>query len=147
MQSTGQRSPGELSEILALLLAHQVPLVYSARLLCDVAGINFIQVADAAGVGRGHLYKMLRGIRPVSASVRLAFMDCLGFDLWAPGTPAIEEERRRASAAFNAAINFALDKAGPEGLTFLSCWREGDWGAIAEEWPEFKIEELLTAQH
>lgn len=83
-KSISQRSPGDLSEILAFLTTHEVPLVYSAHLLCDVAGISFKQVADAAGVGRGHLYMMLRDLRPVSASVRLAFMDCLGIDLWAP---------------------------------------------------------------
>ncbi len=101
-QSTGQRSPGELSEILALLLARQVPLIHSARLLCDVAGIGFKQVADAAGIGRGHLYKMLRGIRPVSASARQAFVDCLGLDPWAlsatASTGAVEQNERLRTA-------------------------------------------------
>jgi len=39
--------------------------------------------------------------------------------------------------AFNSAINFAVDEAGPEGLTFLRLWREGDFQAIAHEFPEF----------
>lgn len=39
---------------------------------------------------------------------------------------------------FNDAINFALDKAGPEGLTFLRMWREGELEAIASEFPEFQ---------
>jgi hypothetical protein len=51
---------------------------------------------------------------------------------------AITGESARISAEFNAAINFALDKAGCEGLTFLSLWREGAWAEINAEWPEFK---------
>lgn len=43
-----------------------------------------------------------------------------------------------ATAAFNAAIDFALDEAGPDGLMFLECWREGAWPEIAEAFPEFK---------
>lgn len=108
-QPTGQRSPGELSEILALLLARQVPLIHSARLLCDVAGISFKQVADAAGVGRGHLYKMLRVIRPVSASARQAFVDCLGLDPWAlsatVSTGAVERENERLRTALEQLLN------------------------------------------
>lgn len=38
---------------------------------------------------------------------------------------------------FNAAINFALDEAGAEGLAFLSLWREGAWDEIAAEFPSF----------
>lgn len=41
-------------------------------------------------------------------------------------------------SAFNDAINFALDEAGPEGLTFLAMWREGAWDEIAAEFPVFK---------
>jgi hypothetical protein len=44
---------------------------------------------------------------------------------------------------FNKAINFTLDEAGDEGLTFLSCWREGDWGTIEKEFPDFKVSERL----
>jgi DNA-binding phage protein len=83
-QPGSPRRPGELAEILAFLTDHEVPLAYSTHLLCNVAGINLKQVADAAGVGRAHLYMMLRDLRPVSASVRQAFMDCLGLDPWAP---------------------------------------------------------------
>jgi hypothetical protein len=39
---------------------------------------------------------------------------------------------------FNAAINFALDKAGPEGLVFLHLWREGCFPEIQKEFPEFE---------
>ena len=39
---------------------------------------------------------------------------------------------------FNAAINFALDKAGIDGLVFLGLWREGAWEEISKEFPEFK---------
>lgn len=39
---------------------------------------------------------------------------------------------------FNAAINFALDEAGSEGLTFLNLWREGCFPEIREQFPEFK---------
>jgi DNA-binding phage protein len=77
-----QRNPSELSEILAFLTSHEVPVVYSAHLLCNVAGINLKQVAECAGIGRNHLYMMLSEVRPVSASARQAFMDCLGIDPW-----------------------------------------------------------------
>jgi hypothetical protein len=42
-------------------------------------------------------------------------------------------------AAFNAALNFALDSAGAEGLAFLSLWREGDLEVIANEFPDFDL--------
>ena len=42
-------------------------------------------------------------------------------------------------AALNKAIDFALDKAGTEGLTFLREWREGNYEAIAREFPEFGL--------
>ena len=51
---------------------------------------------------------------------------------------AATEEKNRLAAEFNSAINFALDEAGPEGLTFLSLWREGAWDEIDLEWPAFK---------
>lgn len=42
--------------------------------------------------------------------------------------------------AFNAAINFSLDKIDDahEALAFLETWREGDWPALKAEYPEFK---------
>lgn len=49
----------------------------------------------------------------------------------------LEKKQRQMSVEFNAAINYALDKAGPEGLTFLSLWREGAWDEIRENWPDF----------
>lgn len=39
--------------------------------------------------------------------------------------------------AFNNALNFALDESDNSGMPFLHCWREGNWGAIRNEWPEF----------
>jgi hypothetical protein len=39
---------------------------------------------------------------------------------------------------FNAAIDFAIDGAGPEGILFLSLWREGAWDVTAKEFPEFE---------
>ena len=42
---------------------------------------------------------------------------------------------------FNAAINFALEDAGPEGLTFLSMWWEGQWDEIDDEFPAFDTKE------
>ncbi len=51
----------------------------------------------------------------------------------------VVKEINRVSAEFNAAINFALDEAGIEGLTFLSLWREGAWDEVAREFPEFKM--------
>lgn len=50
---------------------------------------------------------------------------------------ALEEERRQMSEEFNAAIDYALDKAESEGLSFLSLWREGAWDEIRENWPDF----------
>ena len=38
---------------------------------------------------------------------------------------------------YNAAINFAIDDAGLEGILFLKLWREGDWPGIAKGFPEF----------
>jgi hypothetical protein len=49
----------------------------------------------------------------------------------------------RVSRDFNAVINFALDKAGVEGLTFLALWREGAWDEINREWPEFKTPDAV----
>ena len=45
-----------------------------------------------------------------------------------------------ATAAFNAAINFALDDADGDGLIFLKMWREGDWEGISREFPGFDLE-------
>ena len=45
---------------------------------------------------------------------------------------------------FNAAINFALDEADGEGLTFLRMWREGDWSGIEIEFPEFDLNDAPT---
>ncbi len=42
--------------------------------------------------------------------------------------------------SLNKAIDFALDKAGTEGLAFLREWREGNYEAIAREFPEFELE-------
>ncbi|MDY7579256.1 hypothetical protein RGU70_13100 [Herbaspirillum sp. RTI4] len=39
---------------------------------------------------------------------------------------------------FNAAVNFALDDAGAEGMTFLRMWRAGDRHGIATQFPAFK---------
>ena len=50
-----------------------------------------------------------------------------------------------SSQAFNDAINFALDSAGRDGLLFLRFWREGDWEAIKDEFPEFELNERLIA--
>lgn len=38
------------------------------------------------------------------------------------------------NSASVAAIQFALET--DEGMTFLRCWNQGDFGAIREEWPE-----------
>ncbi|WP_026793184.1 hypothetical protein [Pleomorphomonas oryzae] len=44
-----------------------------------------------------------------------------------------------------AAIDFALDYCGDgdggpeEGAQFLNAWRDGEWGVIAEEWPDFDL--------
>lgn len=77
-------TPAELQEVFEFLVARRVPLIHAAHLLCSLAGINFKRVADAAGIGRGHLYMMLRGIRPASDSARRAFLDLIGLDPWAP---------------------------------------------------------------
>jgi hypothetical protein len=49
------------------------------------------------------------------------------------GTPQAD-----ASVAFNDAINFAL-LSGLDGLLFLELWREGNWEAIEQEFPEFDL--------
>ena len=40
---------------------------------------------------------------------------------------------------FNDVINFALDNAGDDGLIFLNLWREGDFNAISEVFPDYQI--------
>lgn len=65
-----------------LLIGYEVELAHIAHLLCDVTGISLKQIADSAGIGRGHLYMMLRGIRPVSTSARQAFIESMGIDPW-----------------------------------------------------------------
>lgn len=40
-------------------------------------------------------------------------------------------------ARCNAAIDFALDKAGQLGLEFLFLWRSGDWESIQARFPDF----------
>lgn len=81
---TTRRPSSELREILDYLVAHDVPLVHAAHLLCSLTGINFKRVADTADIGRGHLYMMLRGMRPVSESARQAFVGQIGIDPWSP---------------------------------------------------------------
>lgn len=81
------RTPEELSEILIFLLSRDVSLVHSMHLTCDVTGVSLKQVADSAGIGRGHLYQMLRGTRRVSVPAREAFMCLLGIDPWSLETP------------------------------------------------------------
>lgn len=46
----------------------------------------------------------------------------------------------QVSTAFNAAIDFAVDESDGDGLLFLRLWREGDWEAIAREFPAFDLE-------
>lgn len=50
---------------------------------------------------------------------------------------------------YNAAINFALDETEQVEDTrlFLSMWREGDWSAIDETFPEFEISDRLRNAH
>ncbi len=55
-----------------------------------------------------------------------------------------DQELSDAFRCFNAAINFTLEKAGPEGLLFLGLWREGNWEGIAKEFPEFDIQKTGT---
>jgi hypothetical protein len=55
-----------------------------------------------------------------------------------------DQELSDAFRCFNAAINFALDHADSEGLLFLGLWREGNWEAIAREFPEFDIQNTGT---
>lgn len=44
----------------------------------------------------------------------------------------LDAEVKNAGAAFNAAINFAIEQ-GTEAAVFLNSWREGD----THEWPQF----------
>lgn len=58
----------------------------------------------------------------------------------------LTQAAKNHQSAFNAAINFALDRAGPEGLTFLRTWREGDFDAIAREWPDFDLSSVAACE-
>lgn len=55
-----------------------------------------------------------------------------------PIITAIPPEAETIRKSFYAAIDFAISE-GLEADTFLRCWNEGDWRAIAEEWPEFDL--------
>ncbi|MFA7238859.1 MAG: helix-turn-helix transcriptional regulator [Sulfuricellaceae bacterium] len=73
----------ELVEVLEFLSHRKIPLAYSVNLVCSVAGVKLQELAVEAGVGRNHLYQMLRGTRPVSVIMRLTFERRLGLDPWA----------------------------------------------------------------
>jgi hypothetical protein len=45
--------------------------------------------------------------------------------------------------AYNDALNYALDECGPEAVTFLRLWREGDWAAIEREFPGYNVPAIL----
>jgi hypothetical protein len=51
-------------------------------LVCAEAGVKVVDVAEAAGIGRGHLNMVLSGARPVRESVREAYKKLVGFDPW-----------------------------------------------------------------
>lgn len=47
-------------------------------------------------------------------------------------------------AAFNAAINFAIDDLPSDGaIHFLVLWREGSWNQIEIEYPTFSLESAV----
>lgn len=43
--------------------------------------------------------------------------------------------------AFNSALNYALDDvdSDEDRILFLRMWREGDWGGIKENFPNFDL--------
>lgn len=55
----------------------------------------------------------------------------------------------QSADAYAAAVNYAIDCSGAEygsawdAIGFLTAWRDGEWGVIAKEWPEF---DLTTAR-
>ena len=49
----------------------------------------------------------------------------------------LNNEADQMQQDFNDAIDFAIDDDDPKA--FLRCWREGDWEALSEEWPDFKL--------
>lgn len=53
----------------------------------------------------------------------------------------IPETIEDVKCQFNSAINFALDDAEGEAISFLLLWREGDWESIKKEFPTFKFED------
>jgi hypothetical protein len=56
----------------------------------------------------------------------------------------LEAELGNSSEAFCEAIEFAINTDEPR--IFLQNWNEGEWGVLAEEWPEFKIHKSLTGE-
>lgn len=46
---------------------------------------------------------------------------------------------------YNAAINYALDELdnAQDARAFLEAWREGDWGTLDEEFPDFDLTDRL----
>lgn len=57
-----------------------------------------------------------------------------------------DESGSEVAAFYNAAINYAVDKAGFEADTFLRLWREGGWPEIHEEFPDFKLPPVALKQ-
>lgn len=54
----------------------------------------------------------------------------------------MEEDYAQIQADFNSAIDFAIETDDPR--SFLIAWREGDWDALREEWPEFVLPSIAT---
>ncbi len=119
--------------------------------------MNWINLAllFAAGVYIGHLHGQRRKLRRLIEITegerdRLAHIVSWTRD-W---MKTLEEQRDAArmlrdechqmARSAEAAIDFALDRtdcvATPaEGEQFLQAWRDGEWGVIANDWPEFDL--------
>lgn len=50
----------------------------------------------------------------------------------------------RVERMYQAAIDYAITKGTPEGLTFLALWRRGEWEAIARDYPDFDARKVVT---
>lgn len=100
----------------------------------ELVRISLARLEDGAGIPQLALPPGVR--EQATAAAAATAQDVI--DAAANAADNLDDELKQQRDAFNAAINFALDKAGPECRTFLELWREGGWPEIAEAFPEFK---------
>lgn len=71
-----------LARIYCFLMSEGCSRVHAMALVCAEAGVKVADVAQAAGIGRGHLNMVLSGERPVREPAREAYKKLVGFDPW-----------------------------------------------------------------